>query len=59
MPALSEWLQLMLAEIGRKREEAERARDEEAQRALDTEAKRPLHTEARRAHDARQPKPNT
>jgi len=31
--ALSEWLQLMLAEIARKREEAERARAEEAQRA--------------------------
>jgi hypothetical protein len=30
---LSEWLQLMLAEIARKREEAERARAEEAQRA--------------------------
>ncbi len=50
MPALSEWLQLMLAEIGRKRDDAERARDEEAQRALDTEA--------RRAHDAPRPKPN-
>jgi hypothetical protein len=32
VPALSEWLQLMLAEITRKREEAERARAEEAQR---------------------------
>jgi hypothetical protein len=29
---LSEWLQLMLAEIARKREEAERARVEQAQR---------------------------
>jgi len=30
--ALSEWLQLMLAEIARKREDLERARAEEAQR---------------------------
>jgi len=30
--ALSEWLQLMLAEIARKREDVERARAEEAQR---------------------------
>jgi hypothetical protein len=32
MAALSEWLQLMLAEIARKREESERARDEDAKR---------------------------
>ena len=32
MAAMSEWLQLMLAEIARKREELERARAEEAQR---------------------------
>jgi hypothetical protein len=32
MAALSEWLQLMLAEIARKREELERARAEAAQR---------------------------
>ena len=32
MTALSEWLQLMLAEIARKREDVERARAEEAQR---------------------------
>lgn len=32
MTALSEWLQLMLAEIARKREDLERARAEEAQR---------------------------
>jgi len=30
---LSEWLQLMLAEIARKREESERAQEEERQRA--------------------------
>jgi hypothetical protein len=35
MAALSEWLQIMLAEIARKREEVERARDEDAKR--DTE----------------------
>jgi len=33
MPALSEWLQIMLAEIARKREDAERAREEEMKRA--------------------------
>jgi len=32
MAALSEWLQLMLAEIARKREDLERAREEEARR---------------------------
>jgi hypothetical protein len=35
MAALSEWLQVMLGEIARKREELERARDEEVKR--DTE----------------------
>ena len=49
MPALSEWLQLMLAEIARKRDDAERARDEEAQRALDAQAQR--------AHDGPRGKP--
>jgi len=29
---MSEWLQIMLAEIARKREEVERAREEEARR---------------------------
>jgi hypothetical protein len=32
MPALSEWLQIMLAEIARKREELERAREEDVKR---------------------------
>jgi hypothetical protein len=32
MAELSEWLQIMLAEIARKREEAERAREEDAKR---------------------------
>jgi hypothetical protein len=38
--ALSEWLQLMLAEIARKREDLERARAEEAQRQTESEAAR-------------------
>lgn len=33
MAELSEWLQLMLAEIARKREEDERAHEEERRRA--------------------------
>ena len=37
MTAMSEWLQLMLAEIARKREELERARAEEAQRIKESE----------------------
>jgi len=32
MAALSEWLQIMLAEIARKRDDLERARDEEVKR---------------------------
>ena len=40
MTALSEWLQLMLAEIARKREELERARAEEALRLTESEAVR-------------------
>ena len=35
MAALTEWLQIMLGEIARKREDLERAREEEAKR--DTE----------------------
>ena len=35
MAALSEWLQLMLGEIARKREDLERARAEEAQRTVE------------------------
>jgi hypothetical protein len=33
MPQLSEWLQIMLAEIARKREEAAQAAEEEQRRA--------------------------
>jgi hypothetical protein len=35
MAALSEWLQLMLAEIARKSEEVERARAEESKRTVE------------------------
>lgn len=35
MTALSDWLQLMLAEIARKRDDAEQARAEEARRAAE------------------------
>ena len=38
MADLSEWLQLMLAEIARKQEELERARAEEALRAREAGA---------------------
>jgi hypothetical protein len=38
MSALSEWLQLMLAEIARKQDEAERAQAEAARRAAEQEA---------------------
>jgi hypothetical protein len=37
MAALSEWLELMLAEIARKRDDLELARAEEAQRAAETQ----------------------
>ena len=40
MRPLTEWLQLMLGEIQRKREEVECARDEEARRASECEAQR-------------------
>ena len=40
MAALSEWLQIMLGEIARKREDQERARAEETQRASES-AQRP------------------
>lgn len=41
MGALSEWLQLMLAEIARKQDELERARAESARRAAEHEAQAP------------------
>ena len=39
MAVLSEWLQIMLAEIARKREELERAREEERAREADASRK--------------------
>jgi hypothetical protein len=39
--ALSEWLEIMLAEIARKREELERAREEEAKRATEKTDEQP------------------
>jgi len=41
LPLLSEWLQLMLAEIARKRDELEHARAEEAQRRKERHGARP------------------
>ena len=41
MAALSEWLQVMLAEIARKREDLERARAEQAQRLRESEGAQP------------------
>jgi hypothetical protein len=49
VPALSEWLQLMLAEIARKREESEHARSEQARRALELAAEKPASRAARDA----------
>jgi hypothetical protein len=45
MAALSEWLQIMLAEIARKREDLERAREEEVKRDAE-QADRPASGEA-------------
>ena len=38
MAALSEWLQIMLGEIARKREELERSREEERAREVEANA---------------------
>jgi hypothetical protein len=48
MAALSEWLQIMLAEIARKRDELERAREEEAKRDVEI---------PQRLHEARDERP--
>ena len=52
MTALSEWLQLMLAEIARKREDLERAREEELKRDSEksVEAVEPAEQVARSLH---------
>jgi hypothetical protein len=44
MAALSEWLQLMLAEIARKRDDLELARAEEAKRATEAPSSTVCHT---------------
>jgi hypothetical protein len=41
MAALSEWLQLMLAEIARKREDLEREQEEQARRDAEVRASSP------------------
>jgi hypothetical protein len=46
---LSEWLQLMLAEIARKREEGELARQEEERRRAEEHAHAEQHERTRRA----------
>ena len=51
MNALSEWLQLMLAEIARKQDESERARDEETRRAAEEDV-----TSAQREPQERTPR---
>jgi hypothetical protein len=43
MPQLSEWLKLMLAEIARKREDDERAREEQTRRQAE-DARNPGRT---------------
>jgi hypothetical protein len=47
MAELSEWLQIMLAEIARKREEVERAREEEVKRIAE-QPDVPTHEAVRR-----------
>jgi hypothetical protein len=49
MAALTEWLQLMLAEIARKRDDLEQARIEETQRAAEIAPGTPPTQEARAA----------
>jgi hypothetical protein len=49
MSALSEWLQLMLAEIARKQEDAERARAEEARRVAEQLAATPGSADTKRS----------
>ncbi len=44
MSTLSEWLQLMLAEIARKQDEAEREQAEAARRAAEQEVATPRNT---------------
>ncbi len=48
-PPLSEWLELMLAEIARKRDDLERAREEETKRVAESGAP---HTSLSPSNDA-------
>jgi hypothetical protein len=52
MPQLSEWLKVMNAEIARKREDAERAREEETRRDVE-QAQAPAANEPPRAASRR------
>lgn len=49
MAALSEWLQIMLGEIARKRDDVELARAEDAQRATEVKPTSPPPAEHKRA----------
>jgi F0F1-type ATP synthase epsilon subunit len=53
MAALSEWLQLMLAEIARKRDDLDLARAEEAKRAAETQPSNAPTSPVPAAHEAR------
>jgi len=53
MAALSEWLQIMLAEIARKRDEVELARTEEAQRVSEVQPSSAPPETAKEPRDAR------
>ncbi len=53
MAALTEWLQLMLAEIARKREDVEQARAEEARRAAEVPPSTPASSGVRTMQEAR------
>ncbi len=44
MPQLTEWLKLMVAEINRKREDAEREKQEDATRQKEAPAPQPTRT---------------
>ncbi len=53
MAALTEWLQLMLAEIARKKDDLERARAEEALRATEKPASSSPQSNVTSAQEAR------
>ncbi len=44
MPQLTEWLKLMVAEINRKREDAEREKQEDAARQKETSGPQPTRS---------------